>query len=126
MTTDSDLLFAALADPTRRRVVELLSVGPRRAGELADASHVSAPVMSRHLRVLLESGVVDDERSPADARVRLFFLKRESLAALQAWLDQAQTHWAEQLGAFQRHVEEEAGVADMATRADGDESGPEQ
>jgi DNA-binding MarR family transcriptional regulator len=66
--------------------------------------------MSRHLRLLLESGMVDDERSPADARVRLFFLNRESLVALQAWLDQTQAHWAEQLGAFKAHVEkEEAG-----------------
>jgi DNA-binding MarR family transcriptional regulator len=42
--------------------------------------------MSRHLRILLNAGLVDDERSPTDARVRLFFLRKESLATLQAWL----------------------------------------
>ena len=82
-----DAVCTALADPVRRRVVELLSEGPRRAGELAEAIGVAPPVMSRHLRLLLESDVVDDERSPADARVRLFYLKRESLAALRGWLD---------------------------------------
>ncbi|MGH9172638.1 MAG: ArsR/SmtB family transcription factor [Acidimicrobiales bacterium] len=87
---NSDILFGALADPTRRRVVEMLGAGPMRAGELAEGAGVSPPVMSRHLRLLLESEVVDDERSPADARVRLFFLNREVLAALQTWLDQAQ------------------------------------
>ena len=85
-----DAVCTALADPVRRRVVELLCEGPRRAGELAEATGVAPPVMSRHLRLLLESDVVDDERSPADARVRLFFLKREALGALQDWLDELQ------------------------------------
>ncbi|HEV8064741.1 MAG TPA: metalloregulator ArsR/SmtB family transcription factor [Acidimicrobiales bacterium] len=105
MAIDSDTVFSVLADPTRRKVVEMLGAGPMRAGELAERASVSPPVMSRHLRTLLESGVVEDERSPVDARVRLFFLNRDSLAALQAWLDQAQAHWAEQLGAFKRNVE---------------------
>lgn len=107
---NSDTVFSVLADPTRRKVVEMLGAGPMRAGELAEAARVSPPVMSRHLRMLLESGVVDDERSPADARVRLFFLNRDSLAALQAWLDQAQAHWAEQLGAFKADVESRGGA----------------
>jgi DNA-binding transcriptional ArsR family regulator len=81
-------IFAALADPTRRRVVELLATGPMRAGELAAAAGVSAPLMSRHLRLLLEAGMIDDERSMADARVRLFFLDRASLGTLGEWLDQ--------------------------------------
>jgi len=93
-----DRLFAALADPTRRRVVELLRDGPRRAGDLAAAVEVSAPVMSRHLRVLLEAAIVDDERSPADARVRLFFLRRESIGALQSWLDRQDSAFGDLLG----------------------------
>jgi len=105
MANKTDSLFSVLADPTRRRVVELLSAGPRRAGELAGRAGVSPPVMSHHLRTLLEAGIVDDERSPSDARVRLFFLKRDSLTTLQAWLDQTQAHWAEQLGAFKAHAE---------------------
>jgi len=81
-----DRLFGALGDPTRRAVIELLRDGPRRAGDLADAARVSAPVMSRHLRVLLKSGIVDDERSESDARVRLFFLRKDSLVPAVTWL----------------------------------------
>lgn len=98
-------MFAMLADPTRRQVVELLSERPHRAGELSQAVGVSAPALSRHLRLLLAAGVVADERVPDDARVRVFRLRPESLAGLQAWLDQLQAHWNEQLGSFKRHVE---------------------
>ena len=105
MGNDVDAIFPALADPTRRRVLELLGDRERRAGELAQAAGTSAPVMSRHLRILLEAGFVEDERGPGDARVRVFRLRREPVLALQAWLDQLQAHWNEQLGAFKRHVE---------------------
>jgi DNA-binding transcriptional ArsR family regulator len=106
MSKDVEGVFLALADPTRREVIELLGNGARRAGELAEAAGTSAPVMSRHLRILLESGLVADERVPGDARLRVFRLRREPVLALQAWLDQLQAHWSEQLGAFKRHVEE--------------------
>ena len=98
-------LFAALADPTRRQVVQLLGQGPRRAGELATAAGASAPAMSRHLRVLLQAGLVADERTAADARARVFRLRPQPVAALAAWLDQLQAHWDEQLQSFKRHVE---------------------
>ena len=98
-------LFEALADPTRRAVVQLLGAGPRRAGELAEAAGMSPPAMSRHLRVLLQHGIVDDERLPDDARARVFRLRPESIVPLQAWLDQLQAHWDEQLQSFKRHVE---------------------
>jgi DNA-binding transcriptional ArsR family regulator len=105
MVTDVGRLFDALADPTRRRVVELLSEGPCRAGEIAGLAGVSGPAMSRHLRVLLEAGVVADERPASDARVRVFRLRPDSVAAIRAWLDQLQAHWDEQLQSFKRHVE---------------------
>ena len=98
-------LLHALADPTRLGVVQLLSLGPRRAGELAEASGLSAPAMSKHLRVLLQAGVIVDERPAEDARVRMFWLRPESVVALQAWLDQLQAHWKDQLRSFKRHVE---------------------
>ena len=104
---DSDRVFEALADPTRRRVVALLGERPHRAGELAGAVGSSAPVMRPDLRVLLHADIVGDERVPEDARVRVFRLRPESLAGVRAWLDQVQAHWSEQLGAFKRHVEQE-------------------
>lgn len=105
MATDVGPVFLALADPTRRHVVELLSGGPRRAGEIADHAGVSGPVMSRHLRTLLETGIITDERPPGDARVRMFRLRPDSMVALQAWLDQLRAHWEEQLQSFKRHIE---------------------
>ena len=103
------LVLQALADPARLRVVETLSQSPRRAGDLAAAAGVPAPTMSKHLRVLLAAGIVTDERSPRDARVRVFRLRRESVVAVRAWLDQVQAHWDEQLKAFKAHVEREGG-----------------
>ena len=95
----------ALADPNRLAVVERLSAGPRRAGELAAAAGLSAPAMSKHLRVLLRAGIVQDERLPDDARARVFRLRPESVVGLRAWLDQLQAQWDEQLQSFKRHVE---------------------
>jgi DNA-binding transcriptional ArsR family regulator len=102
------VVLQALAEPTRWRAVELLSVSPRRAGELSDALDVSAPTMSKHLRVLLKAGVVTDERPPDDARARVFRLHPESVVALRARLDQLQAHWDEQLASFKSHVTERA------------------
>ncbi len=101
-----DTFFEALADPTRREVVRLLGEGPQRAGRLAAATGASSPAMSRHLRVLLTAGLITDERVPDDARIRLFRLRPEPLVAVQAWLDQVQAHWNEQLNAFRQHVED--------------------
>jgi DNA-binding transcriptional ArsR family regulator len=98
-------VFEALADPTRRAVVETLASGPRRAGELAAAAGTSPPTMSRHLRVLLDVGLVVDERPASDARTRVFRLRPESMSAVQAWLDQIQAHWDEQLASFKDHIQ---------------------
>ncbi len=102
---DVSIVLGALADPTRQRVVQLLSAGPQRAGQLASASGTSAPTMSRHLRVLLDAGLVADERPPQDARARVFRLRPESIVAVRAWFDQLQAHADEQLASFKRHVE---------------------
>ena len=105
MQPDMSPVFDALSDPSRRRVVELLGAGPLRAGELASAVGTSPPSMSRHLRVLLRAGLVSDERSAEDARLRVFRLRPEPVAELRAWLDELQAQWDEQLGAFRRHAE---------------------
>jgi DNA-binding transcriptional ArsR family regulator len=98
-------IIRALADPARCRVVELLSEAPCRAGELAGELGISPPAISKHLRVLLQAGVVTDERLPDDARARVFRLRAEPVAALRSWLDQLQAHWDEQLGSFKAHLE---------------------
>jgi DNA-binding transcriptional ArsR family regulator len=102
---DLDATLSALADPTRRQVVDLLRTGPRRAGELAASADMSAPAMSRHLKVLRASGLVEAAGVDEDARLRVYRLRREPFAALQAWLDQVEAFWSEQLGAFKAHAE---------------------
>ena len=76
-----DRTLSALADPTRRGVIDLLRVGPRRAGELAASLGMSSPAMSRHLRVLRRSGLVDEESPGEDARVRIYRLRPEPFSA---------------------------------------------
>jgi DNA-binding transcriptional ArsR family regulator len=98
-------VFEALADPRRRQVVQMLGVRPRRAGELADAAGMSAPAMSRHLKTLLDTGLIEDERTRDDARLRVFRLRPQSFVAVQAFLDQLQADWNVQLRSFKRHVE---------------------
>lgn len=100
-----DRTFAALADPTRRRVIALLCGRPRRAGELSAAARTSAPAMSRHLRMLRSSGLVEESPDERDARVRVYRLRRERFAALREWVDEIEAFWVDQLGSFRAHVE---------------------
>jgi DNA-binding transcriptional ArsR family regulator len=100
-----DRTLLALADPTRRGVVDLLRKKPRRAGELSDALAMSPPAMSRHLRVLRTSGLVEEDVLEEDARVRVYRLRPEPFAALRSWLDDVESFWDEQLGSFKAHVE---------------------
>ena len=97
---DLDLTLAALADPHRRRVVDLLRERPRRAGELAEAARIAFPLMSRHLRKLRESGLVAEDRDELDSRVRIYRLRPEPMADLKAWLEETEAHWSRQLTAF--------------------------
>ncbi|MEM7365576.1 MAG: metalloregulator ArsR/SmtB family transcription factor, partial [Pseudomonadota bacterium] len=86
-----DTVLSALADPTRRTVVELLGTRPHRAGELAKAIGVPPARLSRHLKVLLEAGLASDTRPTDDARARVFQLEEHAITPVQAWLDQLQT-----------------------------------
>ena len=83
----------------------MLSIRPHRAGELADAAGMSPPAMSRHLKTLLDAGIIKDERVRDDARLRVFKLRPRSLVAVQAFLDQLQAEWSSQLRSFKQHVE---------------------
>jgi DNA-binding transcriptional ArsR family regulator len=100
-----DATLAALADPNRRRAVELLGQRPRRAGELADALKLPAPAMSRHLRALKESGLVEETHPEFDARVRIYTLKDGAMADLKKWLADTERMWVDQLTSLKAHVE---------------------
>ena len=104
-----DAILAALADPARRRVVDLLASGPRRASELADGVGMSRPAMSRHLRVLRLRGLVEEESPDEDARVRLYRLRPTPFRELRGWLDDVEAFWSEQLAAFKAHAERRGG-----------------
>jgi DNA-binding transcriptional ArsR family regulator len=100
-----DRTLSALADPHRRRAVELLGQRPRRAGELADALGLPAPAMSRHLRELKQSGLVEETHPEFDARVRIYTLKEGAMADLKKWLTDTERLWSDQLASFKAHVE---------------------
>ena len=87
MRSTIDGTLAAIADPTRRRIVEILRRGPRRAGLIAAATGGSAPSTSRHLRALLEQGLVAADRDEADSRARVYRLRRQPLVSLRRWLE---------------------------------------
>jgi DNA-binding transcriptional ArsR family regulator len=96
--------LAALADPTRQRILELLAERPRPAGELHGAFPIAAPAVSRHLRVLREAGLVGEEPVPDDKRVRLYRLEPAGLDELSAWLDGLSGAWQQQLDSFKDYV----------------------
>ena len=100
-----DQTLAALADPHRRRAVELLGQKPRRAGELAEALGLPGPAMSRHLRALKQSGLVEESHPEFDARVRIYTLKDGAMADLKKWLADTERMWSDQLASFKMHVE---------------------
>ncbi|GAB3752668.1 metalloregulator ArsR/SmtB family transcription factor [Microlunatus parietis] len=112
-----DAVLAALADPTRRRIVDLLGSRAHRPGELADLLGVSAPIISRHLRTLLQAGLVGDERVPDDARIRLFRLRTRGMAPLIAWLARLPADWDDQLAGFKAYAEVRVPAARAEQRA---------
>jgi len=103
-----DRTLAALADPHRRRVVDLLRERPRPAGELAQALGLAPPAMSRHLRTLRESGLVEQSHPEFDARVRVYALRAGPMIELLRWLEETERLWSEQLLAFKAHLEKAA------------------
>jgi len=100
-----DRTLAALADPHRRAAVDLLRERPRAAGELARDLGLAAPAMSRHLRALRESGIVQESHPDFDARVRVYALRTGPMIELLRWLEETERMWSEQLAAFKAHLE---------------------
>lgn len=100
-----DKTLFALADPTRRSIVDLLRARPHRAGEISEAIGRSPSATSAHLRILLENGVAQEHRSETDNRVRIFELRSEPLVELSHWSAQVADYWDNHLAAFKRFVE---------------------
>jgi DNA-binding transcriptional ArsR family regulator len=95
--------FVAISDPTRRRVLELLSRQERAAGELCRAfPSVSRPGVSRHLRVLLQAGLVHVRKQD---RHRVYSLRWEGLAPADAWLSKFRGFWEEELDSLESFLE---------------------
>lgn len=100
-----DATFAALSDPTRRAVVELLRREPLRASDIAEQLETSRPAMSRHLRVLRQCGLVAEEGVADDARVRVFRLQQRPFTELRDWVADVEGFWTDQLASFKAHAE---------------------
>jgi len=82
--TDEPAVFRAIADPTRRRLLEALSGGPLSVNRLAESFPVSRPAISKHLRCLREAGLVSEERQ---GRRRIYRLQAQALAEVRGWVD---------------------------------------
>ena len=93
MPTYGSAALAALGDPTRQAIVELLAAGPRAVGELAEQLPVSRPAVSQHLNVLKEAGLVSERRNGTR---RLYRARPEGLVELRTFLDE---FWGERLQA---------------------------
>ena len=96
--------FAALADTTRRQIVELLAGGERSAGELAGKFTLTQPAISQHLRALRDSGLVRVRR---DAQRRMYSLDPRGLAEIDAWLSRYRAFWTTHLDALERAIHDE-------------------
>lgn len=96
----------ALAEPTRRRILDELLDGERSVGELVDRLGLSQPSVSKHLRVLREAGLVDVR---VDAQHRRYRLQPSSLADIDAWLAPYRKLWTRRLDALERYLDDEEG-----------------
>jgi DNA-binding transcriptional ArsR family regulator len=94
----------AIADPTRRRIVELLAVKERTAGELVEEFDMSAPAISQHLNVLREAGLVVTR---AEGQSRIQSLNPAGLDELDAWLEKTRSIWSSRLDALERELRAE-------------------
>ncbi|MDX1383397.1 MAG: metalloregulator ArsR/SmtB family transcription factor [Thermoanaerobaculia bacterium] len=97
-------VFETLAEPTRRRIVELLVAGDRSVGELCDEFPISQPAVSRHLRVLRQARLVT---SRVEAQRRVYSLRPEPLEEIDRWLERVRSFWSARLDDLGTLLEEE-------------------
>ena len=94
--------FEVLAEPNRRRILDLLRADERPVGDLVDALALSQPAVSKHLRVLREAGLVEVR---TDAQRRLYRVRAEPLRAVDEWLEPYRALWASRLDDLERHLD---------------------
>jgi len=104
VTYSAETTFYALADPTRRAVLDLLRRGAQPAGQIAESFPISRPAISKHLRQLRKARLVVEHRS---GRHRLYRLNAEPLKAVDKWLDHYRTFWQANLSSLKAFVEQE-------------------
>lgn len=104
VTHSAEAAFQALADPTRRAVLDLLRQGSQPAGDIASAFPVSRPAISKHLRLLRRAHLVREHR---EGRHRVYQLNPEPLQAVDTWLEQYRSFWQMNLGNLKTFVEAE-------------------
>jgi DNA-binding transcriptional ArsR family regulator len=104
VTYSPEVIFHALADPTRRAVLDLLRKGRQPAGQIAQAFPISRPAISKHLRLLRRAHLVNEHR---EGRHRFYRLNPEPLRAVDSWLEQYRTFWSTSLANLKAFVEAE-------------------
>jgi DNA-binding transcriptional ArsR family regulator len=114
VTYSREAAFSALADPTRRAVLDLLRAGTRPAGEIARAFPVSRPAISKHLKILRRAHLVEERR---EGRHRLYQLNPEPLKAVDTWLEQYRSFWSANLASLKSFVEAEYEKETRATKS---------
>ena len=96
-------MFEVLAEPHRRRILDLLLDDERAVGELVDDLGLSQPAVSKHLKVLRDAGLVD---ARVDGQRRVYRLQAEPLREIEQWLLPYRAAWRDRLGALERHLDE--------------------
>jgi DNA-binding transcriptional ArsR family regulator len=104
VTYSREAAFSALADPTRRAVLDLLRAGTRPAGDIARAFPISRPAISKHLRILRRAHLVEERR---EGRHRMYELNPEPLKSIDSWLEQYRQFWSASLANLKSFVEAE-------------------
>jgi DNA-binding transcriptional ArsR family regulator len=95
-------VFAAIADPTRRAILQRLAAGDMAAGHIAVAFPISRPAVSKHLRILRQAALVQEKRH---GRQRVYRLNPQPLREVAYWLEPYRTFWEKNLASLKRHVE---------------------
>lgn len=112
---DIDAAFWAIADPTRRSILDLIRHQERSAGEIAGHFTISRPAIAKHMRVLREAGLLRERR---DATMRFYSIEAGALQSVDAWLAPYRLFWAARLVDLRRAVEEEVARSTAATAAE--------